>query len=226
MGPDTAAVRSHAIGRTVAGMGWWTDRVVPHLTDGALSRPEISALRRTACAPLIGRVVEIGFGSGLNLPHLPPGITAVDAVEPSDLAWTRSAVRRQEAHFPVTRVGLDGQAIEAADESYDSALVTFSLCTIGDPARALGEVRRVLRPGGRLAFLEHGLSPTDRVARWQRRLNPLQGTICGGCQLDRDIPALVRDAGFEIVDLEERTLQPGPAFAEPWAYGFLGQAKT
>ena len=205
-------------------MGWWTDHVVPRLTDGALSAPEISALRAIVCAPLTGCVLEVGFGSGLNLPHLGPGVTAVDAVEPSDLGWSRSETRRAAARIPVDRIALDGQQIGAPDASYDSALITFSLCTIEDPAKALSEVRRLLRPGGLLAFLEHGLSPEPSVARWQRRLDPLQRNVCGGCHLSRDIPALLTETGFEIRSLEERLLVPGPALSHPWAYGYLGQA--
>ncbi|WP_110241075.1 class I SAM-dependent methyltransferase [Nocardioides gilvus] len=205
-------------------MGWWTDHVVPRLTDSALAAPEIGALRRVACAPLTGRLLEVGFGSGLNLPHLGPEVTGVDAVEPSDVGWARSESRRRDFPVPVRRIGLDGQEINAPDATYDSALVTFSLCTIDDPARALTQIHRLLRPGGVLAFLEHGLSPEPGTARWQRRLDPLQRTLCGGCHLSRDIPGLLTGAGFEIHSLEERVLLPGPAFARPWAYGFVGQA--
>lgn len=207
-------------------MGWWTDRVVPRLTDATLSAPEIGALREVATLPVEGRVIEVGFGSGLNLPHLPDAVTAVDAVEPSELGWSRSASRREESSLPVRRIGLDGRAIGAPDASYDSALVTFSLCTVPDPSRALAELRRVLRPGGVLAFLEHGLSPRERVARWQRRLDPLQSALCGGCTLSRDVPTLVTEAGFSIDQLEQRVLVPAPPVMHPWAFGYLGHGRT
>ncbi|GGD13552.1 class I SAM-dependent methyltransferase [Nocardioides daphniae] len=207
-------------------MGWWTDHVVPRMTDATLSAPEIAALRAQACRPLGGRLLEIGFGSGLNLPHLPEAVTAVDAVEPSDVGWSRSADRRRTARLPVRRVGLDGQAIAAPDASYDSALVTFSLCTIPDPTLALTEVRRLLRPGGVLSFLEHGRSPDERVAAWQRRLDPIEKRVAGGCHLSRDIPALVRGAGFDVVALEERMLVAAPAVAAPWGHGFVGVAQA
>lgn len=207
-------------------MGWWTDHVVPRMTDSALSAPEISALRSDVCTPLTGRVLEVGFGSGLNLLHLGPDVSAVDAVEPSDLGWSRSESRRRSSSVPVDRIGLDGQEIDAGGATYDSALVTFSLCTIEDPARALSQVHRLLRPGGVLAFLEHGLSPEPSVARWQHRLDPLQRTLFGGCRLSRDVPALVADAGFEIRSIEERELFPVPALARPWTYGFVGHART
>lgn len=203
---------------------WWTERVVPVMTDAALSPPHIGRLRDRACAPLTGRVVELGFGSGLNLEHLPTAVTALDAVEPSDLAWERSEERRQAAPFDVRRIGLDGQQVDAPDAAYDSALVTFSLCTIPDPTRALAEVRRLLVPGGVLAFLEHGLSPEPSVARWQRRLDPVEGALAGGCQLTRDVPRLLREAGFEVAALEEGVLLPGPRVMRPWAHGFVGRA--
>ncbi|NYG57661.1 SAM-dependent methyltransferase [Nocardioides daedukensis] len=205
-------------------MGYWTDRVVPRLTDVALSSQKISDLRARACAGLSGRVLEIGFGSGLNLPHLPAAVTGLEAVEPSELGWSRSEVRRTASAVPVSRVGLDGQSI-ASSQTYDSALVTFTLCTVPDAERALAEIVRLLRPGGRLHFLEHGLSPDDGVARWQRRLNGIQGLACGGCQLTKDVPRLVEAAGLDIVTLEARYLQPGPAPTRAWSYGFLGAAE-
>ncbi|KQZ70401.1 class I SAM-dependent methyltransferase [Nocardioides sp. Root151] len=205
-------------------MGWWVEHVVPRLTDAGLSAPEIGELRAQACEGLTGRVLEVGFGSGMNLPHLPRDVTDVAAVEPSDLGWSRSAGRREKSSVPVERVGLDGQSIDLPDASVDAALVTFSLCTIPDPLRALREVRRVVRPGGRLHFLEHGLAPDAGVARWQGRLNGVQGLVCGGCHLDRDIPALVGDAGFGIAVLDQRYL-PGPRIGRPWTYGFRGIAE-
>ncbi|MFC6343301.1 class I SAM-dependent methyltransferase, partial [Nocardioides hankookensis] len=128
-------------------------------------------LRAAACSGLEGRVLEIGFGSGLNVSLYPAGVTSVDAVEPSEVGWELSAARRGTTQLPIARVGLDGQRVEAEDATYDAVLSTFTLCTIPDVERALAEVRRVLRPGGRLHFLEHGLSPDAGVARWQRRLD-------------------------------------------------------
>lgn len=205
-------------------MGWWTERVVPRMTDASLSAPEIGELRATTCAGLHGRVLELGFGSGLNLPHLPDDVREVAAVEPSDLGWSRSEIRRRAASVSVQRIGLDGQAIELPDQSVDSALVTFSLCTIPAPARALAEVRRVLAPGGALHFVEHGLAPDPEVARWQRRLEPMQRAVFGGCHLTRAVPDLVRAAGFDVARLEERYL-PGPRIGRPWTYGYLGRAE-
>ncbi len=204
-------------------MGIWTDRIVPHLTDRALSTPEIAQLRAEVCTGLRGRLLEIGFGSGLNLEHLPPDVVSVSAVEPADAGWALSERRRARAGVPVERSGLDGQALAEPDASFDSVLVTFSLCTIPDAALALREVRRVLKRRGRLHFLEHGLSPDASVARWQRRLDPVQGRVFAGCHLTRDIPSLVRAAGLEVESNRSEYLS-GPRVLRPWAYGYLGRA--
>ncbi|WP_300577493.1 class I SAM-dependent methyltransferase [uncultured Nocardioides sp.] len=144
-------------------MSWWERRVVPRLVEKALSSGDVRRERALACSGLSGRVLEVGFGSGLNLPHLPPEATAVDAVEPSDLAWEMSAARRSTAAVPVTRVGLNGQRIDADSAAYDSVLCTFSLCTIPDAALAAREMARLVRPGGTVHVLEHGLSPDGRI---------------------------------------------------------------
>ncbi len=205
-------------------MGIWTDRVVPHLTDRALGAPEIAELRAQVCAGLRGRLLEVGFGSGLNLQHLPREVASVSAVEPADAGWALSQRRRASTGVPVERTGLDGQLLTEPADSFDSALVTFSLCSIPDAAAALREVRRVLKPGGRLHFLEHGLAPDDSVARWQRRLDPMQGRVFAGCHLTRDIPTLVVDAGLSLVDVRAE-YQPGPKVMRPWIYGYLGRAE-
>ncbi|WP_395691999.1 class I SAM-dependent methyltransferase [Nocardioides sp.] len=204
-------------------MGIWTDRVVPRLADRSLSTRPVMRLRRGAVAGLGGRVLEIGFGSGLNAGLYPPEVDQVDAVEPSDVGWEMSEARRAAATVPVERVGLDGQRLAAQDQTYDAVLSTFTLCTIPDATRALGEVRRVLRPGGALHFLEHGLSPDPGVGRWQRRLDPLQRLVAGGCELSRDVPTLVRAAGFDVLELESAYL-PGPGAGRPWTWVSRGRA--
>lgn len=206
-------------------MGWWTERVVPRLADRSLSTRPVMELRASVVAGLSGRVLEIGYGSGLNTTLYPASVERVDAVEPSDLGWDLSARHRTGAAIPIERVGLDGQRLAAADGQYDAVLSTFTLCTIPDVARALAEVRRVLRPGGSLHFLEHGLSPASRVASWQRRLDPVQRRVAGGCHLSRDVPRLVQDAGFDVGELSSAYL-PGPAVNRPWAYVHRGRATT
>ena len=204
-------------------MGWWTERVLPRCTDKALSSAEVMELRREVCSGLSGRVLEIGFGSGLNVEAYPAAVTAVDAVEPSDLGWELSAPRREVATVPIRRIGLDGARLEAPDACYDAVLSTFTLCTIPDVGAALSEVRRVLRPGGALHVLEHGLAPDQQVARWQHRLDPLQGLLFGGCHLTRDVPALATEAGLRIERLDQAYL-PGPRVSRPWGFGSLATA--
>jgi SAM-dependent methyltransferase len=204
---------------------WWSDRVVPHLTDVALRSAEIGELRDETCRGLHGRVLEIGFGSGLNLRFYPPEVTSVSAVEPADVGWKLSEKRRSRTGLPVHRSGLDGQHLAEEDDSFDSALVTFSLCSIPDPALALSEVRRVLRPGGSLHFLEHGLAPDAGVARWQRRLDPVQKRAFAGCHLSRDIPGLVGAAGLDVAELRAE-YQPGPRIMRPWVHAYVGRAVT
>ena len=197
----------------------WEERVVPRLTDLSLRGHEVGELREAACAGLTGRVLEIGFGSGLNVRWYPPEVTSVTAIEPSDLGWQLSERRRARTTLTIERAGLDGQRLDLPDESHDSALVTFSLCTIPDPRLALREARRVVRPGGRLHVLEHGLAPEEPVRRWQRRLDPVQRAVAGGCHLTRDIPSLVEETGWRIEEAEQAYL-PGPALSRPWTYGY------
>jgi SAM-dependent methyltransferase len=204
-------------------VGWWTDHVVPRLTDASLRGRELGVSRARVCADLHGHVLELGFGGGLNLRHLPATVTSVGAVEPSDLGWSMSERRRARSSVPVTRIGLDGQAIVAPDASYDAALCTFTLCTIPDVPAALTEVRRVVRPGGIFAFLEHGLAADPATQRWQRRLDPWQQRLAGGCHLTRDPVALVEEAGMVVESVETGAL---PGFSGPVAltYGYLGRA--
>ena len=197
----------------------WDERVVPRLTDLGLRGHEVGELREVTCRGLVGRVLEIGFGSGLNVRWYPPEVTSVTAIEPSDLGWQLSERRRARTTLPVHRAGLDGQRLDLPDDSHDCALVTFSLCTIPDPLLALREARRVVRPGGRLHVLEHGLAPDESVRRWQRRLEPMQRAIAGGCHLTRDIPSLIEETGWRIEESEQACL-PGPAASRPWTSGY------
>lgn len=201
-------------------MGVWGDHVLPRLTDRALSRSDVGELRAAVCAPLRGRVLEIGFGSGLNVPWYPAEVTSLSAVEPSDVAWRLSLQRRGTSPIPIQRSGLDGQRLDEADGTHDAVLSTFTLCTLPDPAGALAEMLRVVRADGVLCLLEHGLAPDPRVAAWQRRLDGLQSRIFGGCHLTRDVERLARESGAELTRLETSYLE-GPATSRPWSYGYL-----
>jgi len=201
-------------------MAWWRERVLPHLIDRLLATGEVCELRDRVCAGLSGEVLEVGFGSGLNLAHYPAEVGGVWAVEPADLAWRIAQPRIAAAGIPVARAGLDGARLDLPDDRYDAVLSTFTMCTIPDLDAALAEIRRVLRPGGTLHFLEHGRSPRAKVARWQDRLQPIHGRLAGGCHLNRPVADHVRRSGLEIKDLTTFYMK-GPKF---FGYTFLGQA--
>jgi len=206
-------------------VAWWSEYAVPRLTDATLKGRELGETRARACAGLSGRVLELGFGGGLNLVHLPAEVESIGAVEPSHTAWRISEKRRGRTRVKVERVGLDGQSIAADDSSYDGALCTFTLCTIPDAFTALAEVRRLVRPGGTFHFLEHGLASDPKVARWQQRLDPLQQRFVGGCHLTRDPGTLVEKAGMVLQWLETGDL-PGLTGPAALSYGYLGAAQV
>jgi SAM-dependent methyltransferase len=184
-------------------MSLYREQLLPRIVNVACAMgPVVGELRQRVCAGLYGNVVEIGFGSGLNVPHYPASVSAVAAVEPSDVAWRLAADRLGASPVPVERAGLDGQSLQFEDETFDSALSTWTMCTIPDVEAALAELRRVLRPGGTLNFVEHGLAPDESVAKWQRRLDPVQQRVFGGCHLNRPIVDLVEQAGFVIREVD------------------------
>lgn len=206
-------------------MSWWVDHVVPHIADKSLGTDLVRRRRETVCAGLHGRVLEIGFGSGHNAALYPPEVTEVHAVEPNDVAWRMAEPRIATCAIPVRRAGLDGQLLDEPDDAFDCVLSTFTLCTIPDQRAALTEVRRVLRPGGSFHFLEHGLSPDAKVARWQHRLEPLQRRFAGGCHLTRDPVADLAAVGLEVGDVDRGYL-PGPGPSKPFGYLYRGTARS
>jgi len=185
-------------------MGLWGNRVLPRLVDRALDTPEVNARRALVCAGLRGRVLEVGFGTGLNVAHYPEPVTEVLAIEPSDLAWRLAQPRIAESGRRIERAGLNGEQLAVADASVDAVLSTYTLCSIPDVATALGEIRRVLKPGGALHFLEHGLAPQPDVQKWQHRLQPLQSRFAGGCHPARPIDVLIKNSGLKIANLDLR----------------------
>lgn len=201
-------------------MGFYRTQVLPRLVDRACGSAGMQRWRAEVTAGLAGTVVEIGFGSGLNVEHYPPEVELVLAVEPAEVARQLAAKRIERSGVTVEHIGLDGQAIPLDDASCDAALSTFTLCTVPDPNKVLSELRRVLRPKARLHFLEHGLAPDPSVARWQHRLDPWQRRLADGCHLTRDAEALVTDAGFVMEEIEHRYAK-GP---KPWSWFTVGVA--
>lgn len=202
-------------------MSFYSDRVLPRIITRTCGMPALNSLRGRACESLSGRVVEIGFGSGFNVGLYPATVASVAAVEPSDAGWRLGKDRVAASSVPIERSGLDGQRLPFDDDSFDSALSTFTLCTIGDLDAALAELRRVVRPGGAFGFLEHGRAPDASVRTWQRRLEPLQKRLGGGCHLTRDVPAALTAAGWELVDVDafytDQVPRPFGAFVVGWA---------
>jgi ubiquinone/menaquinone biosynthesis C-methylase UbiE len=189
--------------------------------DRVLRTPEVNARRAKLCEGLHGRVLEIGFGTGLNLRHYPAEVTEILVVEPSTTAMRLAEPRTAAVSVPVRRVGLDGAHLELPEESVDCVLSSYTLCTIPDVESALLEVHRVLKPEGALHFLEHGRAPTESVRRWQRRLHPVHSRIAAGCHLDRPIDHLISNAGLIIRELETQ-YGPGP---RPFSYLYRGRAQ-
>ena len=182
-------------------MGFYRDRVFARVMNSACNTAETRRIRAAVCAPLSGDVLEVGFGTGLNLPHLPATVRRLLAVDPLQRGRELAAERIADATVEVDFVGLDGQTLDLPDDAVDAALSTWTLCSIPDPVAAVGEIARVLRPGGTLHFAEHGRSPDPKVHAWQRRLNPLQRRIACGCHLDRDITAVIEDGGLNVTTL-------------------------
>jgi SAM-dependent methyltransferase len=207
--------------RQTLAMGLYTEHVLPRIIDIACGTRDIVPLREHATAGLTGTVVEIGFGSGHNAPLYPGEVDRVFAVEPSSLARRLAERRVAASRAAIEFVGLDGQSLPLADESVDAAVSVLTLCTIPDESAALRELFRVLRPGGTFRFAEHGLSPDASVAQWQRRIEPLNKKIAGGCHLTRTHFDAVRGAGFELEHAENQ-YGKGP---KPFVYHYLGVAR-
>ena len=201
-------------------MGLYRRFVLPRILDLVMRNTDLTAHRAQLIPQATGSVLEIGIGSGLNLPFYSPAVTRLCGVDPSAelLAMTRRKIDRLS--FPVELFCQTAEQLPLERGSIDSVVTTWVLCSIPDPLAALRELKRVLRPGGRLLFVEHGVSPDVGVQTWQHRLNPIWKRIAGGCHLDRRIEDLIRSAGFDIGQLRN-TYLPGP---RPMTYTYEGSA--
>ena len=203
---------------------FYDQHVLPRLTALSCSDRTTGPWREQVVTGVSGDVLEVGFANGTNLLHYGSAVRRVYAVEPSDVAWGKAASRIRDFGRPVERVGDDAARLSLPDDSVDAVVSAYTMCTIPDLASALSEMRRVLRPGGSLHFVEHGLSPEPEVAARQHRWTPRWGRIAGGCHLDRDIPTIVEAAGFHLSDLETFYM-PGPAVSKPFGWLSLGRAE-
>ena len=202
-------------------MGFYSRFIFPWLCDFLLDQPLIAEQRRQLLSSAAGHVLEIGFGSGLNLPHYPQTVRQVTAVDPNSGMQRRAQRRIKQSGINVDLLETSGEQLPVGDNSIDCVVTTFTLCSVADPTKTLNEIRRVLKPNGCFLFLEHGLSPEPEVEKRQRRLNWLQGFVGDGCQLDRNIKELVDAQSFSSLNLDEYYLEKMP---KTHAYIYRGMA--
>jgi SAM-dependent methyltransferase len=200
----------------------YSKHVLPRLIDLVMRERTKTEERAKLVGLASGVVLEVGSGSGLNAPFLGPNVTRAYALDPSLPLWRLGQDRLRAARVPITFLAASGEALPLADGVIDAVVMTWTLCSIADARTALGEIRRVLKPGGRLLFIEHGLAPDPGVRRWQERLNPMWRRLAGGCNLDRSIDALIRGAGFDLMRVE-RGYGAGP---RPFDYLYRGIAES
>ncbi|MGA1372813.1 MAG: class I SAM-dependent methyltransferase [Pseudomonadales bacterium] len=199
-------------------MGWYDRVVLPRLIDSACGQPPMQKLRARYVPRAEGAVLEIGIGSGHNLAHYGQAATHITGLDPAAELTERASQRAAGIAQPVDILTVSGEAIPAEDNRFDSIVCTWTLCSIPDPAAALSEMHRVLKPGGALYFIEHGRSPDANVARWQRRIEPLWKRIGGGCHLTRAPDELITGAGFALEECA-RGYEPGPRWATWMTHG-------
>jgi ubiquinone/menaquinone biosynthesis C-methylase UbiE len=192
-------------------MGLYTKYIFPHLLDWTLGTPEFGKYRRTALAAARGVTLEIGFGTGLNLPHYPASVTQLTVLDSENMLRRKVAARIAASPLPVKQMQLDAQGrLPFADHSFDTVVTTLTLCSIDNVAAALAEMRRVIKPDGQFLFFEHGRSDDAAVAARQDRFNPLQRIVGAGCNMNRQMDALICQAGFEISELERFLMPQAP----------------
>ena len=203
-------------------MGFYAKHILPRCLDAACGIGPISKQRGKVVPHAEGIVLEIGIGSGQNLPfYNPDKVSKIIGVDPDEYIWKRSAKRRADCEIEIERIGLSGEDIPLDKNIADTVVVTYSLCTIPDAVKALREMTRILKPGGKILFTEHGKAPDEAIHKWQNRIDPLWGKIAGGCRSGRDIPELFRQADLKFDKLEEMYI-PGPKVL---GYNYWGAAR-
>lgn len=204
-------------------MGFYDNYILPRFIACACGTKPIMKQREKVVPQASGTVLEIGIGSGLNLPYYDAGkVERLIGLDPSEASWKLAGERAAHLDFEVEFIGLSGEHIPLDDASVDTVVVTFALCTIPDPISALHSMARVLRPGGSLIFCEHGKAPDAGVSKWQDRINPMWRAMAGGCNLNRNIPDLLRTGGFEVDELETSYLPGTPRIA---GFNYWGSAR-
>ena len=203
-------------------MGFYENHILPYMIDKACGQPPILKQREKVVPHATGRVLEVGMGSGINLQYYnPDNVELVFGLEPSDGMRRKAQTNLAASPVEVQWLDLPGEEVPLDDNTVDTVVLTFTLCTISDFRAALAQMRRVLKPGGTLLFCEHGEAPDESVRRWQDRINPIWKVIGGGCNLNRPIPTCVEDAGFKIEKLETMYLPGAPRVA---AFNYWGNA--
>ena len=200
-------------------MGFYQEHIVPHLVNLAMRNRQLAPYRERTIRLAGGRVLEIGVGSGLNLPLYTEGVTEIVGLDPHPKLLAMASLKPRS--IPSKLIEGSAESIPLDDASVDTVVSTWSLCTIRDVAAALAEIRRVIKPDGQLVFVEHGLAPENSVRRWQNRLTPLWKRLAGGCHLNRPISSLIEDAGFHIAQVQTGYM-PGP---KPMTFTYEGSAR-
>ena len=204
-------------------MAWYAEKILPHLITLACDTNPQRKQREKIIPLAEGEILEVGFGSGLNVPFYDSSkVNKLWALEPSEGMRRKSRQRVEESDMDIEFIDLPGEQIPLDDSSVDTIVITYTLCTIEDTRKALEGMRRVLKPGGQLLYTEHGIAPDESVQRWQDRLNPAWRRMSGGCNMNRDIPALFADGGFDI-KVDERMYIPGPRILN---YNYWGSAEV
>jgi len=204
-------------------MSIWEEYFVPPLINLACGAKPIRYQRQKVVPKARGEVLEVGFGSGLNMPYYnSDNVSRIFALEPSAGMRKRAAERVAASDIPVEFLDLPGEQIPLEDKSVDTVLITYTMCTIPDVMTALAGIKRVIKPGGEMIFCEHGLAPDPEVRKWQERIEPIWKPIGGGCHLTRSVPDMLNVAGFEIVEMDQMYL---PSTPRPMGYNYWGTAK-